>query len=101
MPRACIALRLRARLCRFATASTEGVVNGAAGVEERKVRRLTAGGRWIRTVCTPQISLVDRSIPTQFAVRNMNRLASLQVRIHLSPAEKWYGAGGEEMAPSS
>ena len=42
MPRACIALRLRARLCRFATATTEGVVNGAAGVEERK-------GRWIRT----------------------------------------------------
>jgi hypothetical protein len=49
MPRACIALRLRARLCRFATATTEGVVNGAAGFEERKVRRLTAGGRWIRT----------------------------------------------------
>src|ERR1700738_3903344 len=49
MPRACIALRLRARLCRFATATTEGVVNGAAGVEERKVRRLTAGGNRIRT----------------------------------------------------
>ena len=23
------------------------------------------------------------------------------VRIHLPPAERWYGAGGEEMAPSS
>src|ERR1700730_15317664 len=50
MPRACIALRLRARLCRFATATTEGVVNVAAGVEERKVRILTAGGRSIRTL---------------------------------------------------
>ena len=55
MPHACIALRLRARLCRFATATTEGVVNGAAGVEERKVRRLTAGERWIRTFGPPQI----------------------------------------------
>jgi len=50
MPRACIAPRLRARLCRFATATTEGVVNGAAGVEERKVRRLTAGAKEIRTL---------------------------------------------------
>src|SRR5580704_5065264 len=24
-----------------------------------------------------------------------------EVRIHLPPAERWYGAGGEEMAPSS
>ena len=24
-----------------------------------------------------------------------------KVQIHLPPAERWYGAGGEEMAPSS
>src|ERR1700730_8323242 len=28
-------------------------------------------------------------------------LGGLEVRIHLSPGERWYGAGGEKMAPSS
>jgi hypothetical protein len=89
MPRACIALRLRARLCRFATATTEGVVNGAAGVEERKVRRLTAGERWIRTFGPPQIRSRIRatSWPPMTAGRSRFRNRELKVRIHLPPAD--------------
>src|SRR3984893_2214182 len=71
MPRACIALRLRARLCRFATATTEGVVNGAAGVEERKVRRLTAGGKEIRPLGPP-----SKSAPALNALARGSRHAS-------------------------
>src|ERR1700731_2948097 len=76
MPRACIALRLRARVCRFATATTEGVVNGAAGVEERKVRRLTAGGRWIRTSGTADDARLLADLYTHNASRQMPQKGS-------------------------
>ena len=33
--------------------------------------------------------------------QRLDRKSPIQVRIHLPPAGRWYGAGGEEMAPSS
>src|SRR6476646_2117737 len=35
------------------------------------------------------------------AQKSWSSRAEPEVRIHLPPAERWYGAGGEEMAPSS
>ena len=40
-----------------------------------RVRRLAAGGRWIRTIGTPQNFFGRPSIPAQFTFRNINRLA--------------------------
>jgi hypothetical protein len=38
---------------------------------------------------------------TPRSVRGVAAGAEPEVRIHLPPGERWYGAGGEEMAPSS
>jgi hypothetical protein len=39
--------------------------------------------------------------PAKNQKRLLDRKSPIQVRIRLPPAARWYGAGGEEMAPSS
>ena len=52
-----------------------------------------------RSRVKPAAEAITRSVELQSDTEISH--AEPEVRIHLPPGERWYGAGGEEMAPSS
>jgi hypothetical protein len=80
---------------------TRGGVGNAPAESPRRLPGTLGGG----TGSTPSPSSGESQDQTNASSDDLGRercpYGGPMVRIHLPPAERWYGAGGEEMAPSS